>query len=276
MKKKFISKKEVSLLEFLKENLAFIPIASIKKQLSLGEIKVNSKKEKRNILLKNGDEIEIFLPKALSKNETYPKVIYADENILAVDKPKLCDVENHLVNFFVMDYPSLMPIHRLDTNTTGIVLFALNESAYHELLKAFKEKRVQKIYEAKVFGHLKQKKATLNGYLKKDAQNSFVKISSNPKSDYKEIITEYEVLEEFEIKGEKITCLKLSPITGRTHQLRAHLAHIGHPILGDMKYGNSSLNKQLSLKYQQLRAVSITFFEMESSLKYLNNLLISA
>jgi len=275
MKKKFTTKKEVNLLEFLKENLAFISLKAIKKQLLLGEVRVNSKKKNTDIALKKGDEVEIFLPQSLT-NEEKPKVLYVDENIMAVDKPILCDVENHLTDFFVSDYSYVKPVHRIDTNTTGIVIFALNERAYLELLKAFKEKRVQKIYEAQVFGYLFEKSGTLRAYLKKDTQNSFVTVSNTKKDGSKEIVTKYEVLDEFENEGEKISKIKLSPITGRTHQLRAHLAHINHPIVGDMKYGNSALNKKVFQKYQQLRAVSLSFSGMGNELKYLNKLLISA
>jgi len=263
------------LLEFLKESVAFVSLKSIKKQLSLGEVKVNLKREKEDILLKEGDEVEIYLPKSSFENAQMPRVVYQDENILAIDKPVLCDVENHLVALFSEKHDYLMPVHRLDVNTTGLVLFALNEKTHDEMLKAFKEKKIKKVYEAKVFGHLKHNQATLKAYLKKDDKNSFVTISDMKKNDNKEIITEYEVVEKFEENGEKMTKLKLFPITGRTHQLRAHLAYAGHPILGDMKYGDFDKNKRLNQRYQSLRAKEVSFSGMENFLKYLNKLLIS-
>ena len=162
-----------------------------------------------------------------------------------------------------------MPCHRLDRNTNGLVLFAKNEASLEILLKKFKNHEIQKKYLALVYGKPKNKKARLEAYLFKDNKKSLVYISDEFKTGYQKIITSYTVINEFENNS---SLLEVEIETGRTHQIRAHLAHIGYPIIGDGKYGINSVNKEFGFKYQQLTANQLTFnFKTDSGiLNYLN------
>ena len=129
----------------------------------------------------------------------------------------------------------------------------LKEAAARALLNAFREHRVRKRYLALVKGTLREKHAVLKAYLKKDAASSRVRIFDRPNGE--PIVTEYRVLEE----GEDRSLLEITLHTGKTHQIRAHLAHIGHPVLGDTKYGDAALNRKLHFTRQKLIAKELCF-----------------
>ena len=162
-----------------------------------------------------------------------------------------------------------MPCHRLDRNTTGLVLFAKNEDSLNILLEKFKNHEIQKKYLALVYGIPKVKKARLETYLFKDNKKSIVYISDTFKTGYSKIITSYSVIKEYDNNS---SLLEVEIETGKTHQIRAHLAHIGYPIIGDGKYGINSVNKDFGFKFQQLKAYELTFnFRTDSKcLNYLN------
>lgn len=126
-----------------------------------------------------------------------------------------------------------MPCHRLDRNTSGLVLFAKSTESLNLLLSKFKNHEITKFYKCKVYGIPNKQHAILNAYLFKDTKKSIVYISDMPKKGYRPIITEYTVLDKN--KEQNYSILDIILHTGRTHQIRAHLAHIGHPIIGDRK-----------------------------------------
>jgi 23S rRNA pseudouridine955/2504/2580 synthase len=130
------------------------------------------------------------------------------------------------------------------------MVFSLTERVKSELLSAFKMRTVEKIYYARCFNHFAKPSAFLTAYLKKDASKSLVKIFDTPVSGAEEILTEYNVLSELD--GESIVEVRLH--TGKTHQIRAHLAHIGNPVVGDMKYGDTAKNKTKNATRQCLVA----------------------
>lgn len=143
------------------------------------------------------------------------------------------------------------------------------------MLNKFKNHEIEKHYFATVYGILKEKSKTLTAYLFKDTKKSLVYISNVPKKGYQKIITSYSVVKEN--KNEKTSILDVNLHTGRTHQIRAHLAHIGYPIIGDGKYGINEINKKFKKKNQLLQSYSLTFnFSTPSGiLSYLNSKTIS-
>ena len=149
---------------------------------------------------------------------------------------------------------------------------AKNEEALQILLKKFKNREIDKYYTATVYGILPKKQARLEAYLFKDSKKSLVYISETPKKGYQKIVTLYKVIDEDKQNNTSILDIKLE--TGRTHQIRAHLAHIGFPIIGDGKYGINAVNKRFHQKTQILCSYKLKFnFKSNSGiLEYLNPL----
>jgi len=205
------------------------------------------------------------------------KILYEDANILIADKPREIEVvsesgdEDFLAVMRRETGQDLRAVHRLDRNTAGLVIFAKNESAENELAAAFdannESSAVRKFYTAEVAGTLFKKEATLTAFLFKDAKKSMCYVVNNPKFGYKKIVTKYKVLKE----SGGTSLVEIELVTGRTHQIRAHFAHIGHPLIGDGKYGGNELNRKFKAKYQRLLSYKLQFrFPKESCLAYLN------
>ena len=140
--------------------------------------------------------------------------------------------------------------HRLDTGTSGLVIIAKTPEAEQLFLEVIKNREVKKTYLCVTFGRPTPPDGTLGGYLLKDADRGIVKIVPDKQPGAKDVETQYETVA---VSG-RLALLKVRLITGRTHQIRAHMASIGCPILGDSKYGNNTANRELKLKYQALCA----------------------
>ena len=161
-----------------------------------------------------------------------------------------------------------MPCHRLDRNTSGLILFAKNQTALDILLDKFKHHEIEKHYLALVYGVPKKKSERLISYLFKDSSKSLVYISDVPKKGYLKIITSYSLIESIN----NTSLLDVEIETGRTHQIRAHLSYIGLPIIGDGKYGINEINKKFKAKTQKLVSYKLKFSFIKDSgiLNYLN------
>jgi len=193
------------------------------------------------------------------------------QNILVVNKNAGIEVvgENSLterINNILTDVTAV-PVHRLDRNTMGLVVFALNKTAETELLNSFKERDIDKTYTCVVVGNPQPASAKLKAWLFKDAKKSMVYVSNVQKPGYVPIETHYSLVKRM---GE-LSLLEVKLITGRTHQIRAHLAYVRMPILGDGKYGINKVNRRYRVKTQLLCCTKITFHFAQGPLKYLDN-----
>ena len=263
--KTFKADKQIKLNKFLLERYnGDLSYSVFQKLLRNKDIKVNGKRVNKDLTLSSGDVIDVYYDGA--KKQLDLKVLFNENGVLVLDKPcgiTSIDFETQVKTI----YDSAVLVHRLDRNTSGILLFALNSQAEEELLKCFKNRSIRKFYTAEVYGKVEKDSDVLTAYLVKDSDNSLVKIYDTEVKDSALIKTGYQVVE----RREKSTVLSVELFTGKTHQIRAHLAHIGHFIIGDGKYGKNAINETFKAKTQRLTASKIIFnFDKSSPLYKLN------
>lgn len=253
----FIAKKNKRISKLVAENVDGLSYSAIMKLLRNKDVKVNEKRISQDVFVNVGDEICVYCVKEPSYTE-----IYKDDNVLVVYKKSGYESET-VFNDVKNAFGNAKFIHRLDRNTYGIMIFALNTIAEKELLNGFKNRVFDKKYLAVVLGRMPKKEDVLYAYLLKDKDKSLVKIFNKAVKGSVEIKTGYK---ELDFNGQT-SLLEITLFTGKTHQIRAHLAYIGHPVIGDGKYGDYKANREYGKSTQMLCAYNLTLhFKKDSPL----------
>lgn len=252
------------------------------KSLRNKDIKINEKRINKDIILNDKDEIKLYisdnilfnLPQKLDYiyDDQNIAIIFKPQGILSNDETKNSD-EPTLESLVKKENPNYIICHRLDRNTAGLVIFAKNDIAYASILSGFKNNSIIKEYIAYVSGsNFKNKEETLSQYISLNKKDGISKIyeKNNEKNSLKSITTSYEVI--YTNTKRDYSILKVFIHNGKTHQIRAVLSNISHPIIGDSKYGKNEINKKFNKYRQLLFAVKYKFnFDSSSKLSYLNN-----
>ena len=268
----------------LRKEASSVPLWAIKESLKKRDIRVDGVRIPGDIRVFAGQEIRVFFPKAAlqtAQNKALPdpEIVFEDEHVLLINKPQGIpsqNEENPLAGDSALtraradmlrsgqNADHLHLCHRLDVQTGGLLLLVKDDASYESARTAFSERSFRKFYTCRVKGCPAKLSARMLAYLRKNAEISRVAITDYPVKDALPIETAYRVID-----GDEYALLEVELITGRTHQIRAHLAHIGYPILGDDKYGDRALNRTLSIRRQQLWATRLVF-HADGELAYLN------
>ncbi|MCI5648683.1 MAG: RluA family pseudouridine synthase [Fusicatenibacter sp.] len=286
------------LIKYLSKYMEEAPKSFFYKMLRKKNILLNGKRADGNEKLQEGDVIRIYLSEetiakfrksANSSSKTGPlklSIVYEDDQVIFLNKPagllsQKAVLQDVSLTEYLADYlheqeknsresmfrPGIC--NRLDRNTSGLVLAGKSVASVQQLSSLIAEHRVDKYYLTLVKGNLRTSRK-ISGFLVKNPKTNQVTVTKTADADGVPIETWYEPL----CIGKEITLLKVKLITGKSHQIRAHLASISHPVVGDTKYGDPVLNerfrKRYNLRYQLLHSWKTAFPEIEGGLSYLS------
>ena len=272
MREHIVEKHEIDqkLNKFLGRYMNKASKSFIHKMLRKKNITLNGKKAEGSENLKEGDIIKFFLSDEtiqkfkeetrIYKRSPKLKIVYEDEDMLLINKPSgLLSVPNNSSESSLIDSignylnsSEYAIVNRLDKNTSGLVICGKNLNCIRELNKLIKDREIKKYYIAVVLGKV-QKSGELLGYHLKNEEKNKARILVNEKEGSKQVVTRFKPIKVLD----NLTVLEVELVTGKAHQIRVHLASIGHPILGDPKYGNKNINEKYKVENQLLHAYKV-------------------
>ena len=272
--------------KFISKAVPLLPKSLMYKYIRSKRIKLNGKRCEISTRLAENDTVQLYINDEFFEGSSEKDfllapaavdIVYEDENILLLNKrvglvvhednSQLPDTLINRVTHYLYDKGEYDPeiensfapalCNRIDRNTGGIVICAKTAEALRVMNQKIRDRELHKRYLCITVGIPKEKQARLTAYQIKSESSNTVKVYDSPVSGGRTMITEYRVLRTDEAKN--IALLEIDLITGRTHQIRAHLAHIGHPLLGDGKYGINRVNREYNIKTQALCAYKLSF-----------------
>ena len=286
--------------KFMEKNYRLLPKTLLYKSIRLKKIKINRRRAEPGTVLSEGDTVQLFLKDELLVRETsdevfrtvspHLKIVYEDENLILCDKrPGLlvhADAENspdtliNQIKAYLWEKGEYRPeeehafapalCNRIDRNTGGIVIAAKNAETLRIMNEWIRNGEVDKRYLCAAHGLFPGREGVLRAYLKKDSETNRVSVfdrRTTNSPEVKEIRTQYRVLSERpDYPGGGLSLCEIRLLTGRTHQIRAHLASIGHPLLGDGKYGVNQDDRKAGYRFQSLYSYQLTFHPSEPCL----------
>lgn len=294
--------------KFVQKAVKGMPVSLMYKAIRLKKIKVNRKRAEQKQILAVGDTVQMFLSEDLFEDKITDSelfkvkadlnIVYEDENLLICDKAPGILVhsgdgdgkvsgdgdsgDRNTLVYHIQAYlaqkgeydpqgentfaPALC--NRIDRNTGGMVIAAKNAQALRDVNERIKNNQISKKYLCVVHGSLPKKSDTLSDFLIKDSKNNKVKVLKSKTREAKEIITKYSLVAYN--KEKNLSLVEIELVTGRTHQIRAHMASIGCPLLGDGKYGVNEKDRKIGYKHQALYSYKLVFVEAKDTLSYMN------
>jgi len=282
--------------KFIKKAMPEMPESMMYRLIRKKDIKINGKRCGISSVLNEGDIVRVYVKEDFESPKQHdmsflkaemPDIVYEDKNIIVVYKPVGLDSHSNgsgnddtLINrikHYLYEKREYVPeqensfapalCSRLDRNTSGLVTSAKNAVALREMNEAVRSGRVHKVYHCITIAPPPKDSDIVTAYHKKDDTRNIVRISDEQQEGFREIKTGYKILK----RKNNLCLLEVTLYTGRTHQIRGHLAHIGCAVLGDGKYGNTAVNKRYGVFRQMLSAYSLRFeFDENSELAYLD------
>lgn len=249
IKKEIIVEKNKKIVSILQDyGFSF---ADVNKMLRNKDVKVNGVATKENVLCQIGDKVIFFYSKDMLEKKF--SILYQDDNVFVIYKNAGIEVEGEKGIESIIE--GVISVHRLDRNTEGLMVFARNEETKNILIDAFKKHLIHKYYVAEVVGKFDVKNKVFKAYLVKNSEESYVKIFDKKVNGSVLIETKINTIK----SGNETSVVEIELLTGKTHQIRAHLAFLGHAIVGDGKYGKNIINKKFKQNHQKLASYKLKF-----------------